>query len=57
MTTTTTENKEVCSITIAFPVESDEATMEVRNKVKEALKDYPDARIDFRIMNMGNKRV
>jgi len=57
MTTNTTENREVCSITIAFPVVSDEDSMKVKADVKEALKDHPDARIDFRIMNMGSKRV
>ena len=42
--------KDVCSITIMFPVESDDAAIEAKKLIGIAIADVPDARIDFRIM-------
>ncbi|KKN14571.1 hypothetical protein LCGC14_0994770 [marine sediment metagenome] len=50
MTTNTTESKQICSITVMFPVDSDDAAIAVKKKVGEALSDIEDSRIDFRIM-------
>jgi len=52
MTTNTTESKEVCSITIAFPVIDDDMAMEVKKKIKAMLADTPDVMIDFRIRGL-----
>ncbi len=41
--------KEVCSITLMFPVESDEQALDIKAKVKEITKDIKDVRCDFRI--------
>ncbi len=45
--------KQVCTITVAFPVESDDDAIAVKKKITDAVSNKPDARIDFRIMNMG----
>jgi len=44
--------KELCTLTIAFPVVSDDAAMEVKKKVTAILADNPDAVIDFRMRGM-----
>ena len=44
--------KQICTITVAFPPESDDAAIEVKKKIGEVTRDLPDARIDFRIMNI-----
>ncbi len=51
------EPKQICSINIAFPVESDEQAIEMKRKVELALAEVSDARFDFRIMKMGSPRV
>lgn len=43
---------EVCTIRIAFPVESDEQALACKKKVSEALSDIPDVGIHFSISNM-----
>ena len=53
----TEQAKEVCSITLIFPVLSDDEAMSVKKKIGEVVSDIPDARIDFRIANMGRPRV
>ena len=57
MTTNTTEKKQVCSITIAFPAESDDEAIAVKKKIADVVADLPEVRIDFRIMEMGKPRV
>ena len=47
-----TKPKQICTITVAFPVESDDVAIAVKKLIGEATKDLPDARVDFRIMNM-----
>jgi len=44
--------KEICSITVAFPVVSDDEAIDVKKKIGEVVKHIPDARVDFRIMSM-----
>ncbi len=50
---TPNEPKQICSITIAFPVTSDDDAIAVKKKIDEATADLNGVRIDFRIMNMG----
>jgi len=49
MTTPTTENKEVCTLTIAFPVTSDDEAIDVKKKIGALMSDKPDVMIDFRM--------
>jgi len=44
------QDKEVCSINIMFPVDSDEQAIDCKKKVKAALSDMPDAQVRFMIM-------
>lgn len=45
------EQKEICSIRIIFPVESDELALVIKSKIKDVLADNPDAQIQFSIMS------
>ena len=56
MTTNTTEKTEVCTITVAFPVGSDDEAIDVKKKIGEIVKEVADARVDFRIMSLGKPR-
>lgn len=47
---------EVCTITVAFPVGSDDEAIDVKKKIGDLVKDIPDARVDFRIMSLGKPR-
>ena len=44
--------KEICTLRIMFPVESDEQAIDYKKKIAEVLKDNPDAQIQFSIMGM-----
>jgi len=46
-------NKEVCSITLMFPVESDEQALVIKSKMKDLVKDIEGVRFDFRITAMS----
>ena len=39
--------KQVCSIRIMFPVDTDEQAIEYKKKIGEILADIPNARIEF----------
>jgi len=43
--------KQLCSIGIMFPVESDEQAIDYKKKVEAALADNPEARIQFSIIS------
>lgn len=43
-------DKEICSINIMFPVESDEVAIDCKKKVQEALSNMPDAQVRFMLM-------
>lgn len=45
--------KQLCTITVAFPVESDDQAIAYKRKIGLAMADHSEARIEFRIMNMG----
>ena len=43
------KEKEVCSIRIVFPVESDEQAFDYKKKIGEVFKDESDVQIQFGI--------
>jgi len=45
-------NKEVCSITVMFPVESDDQALAIKTKISELVKEIEGVRFDFRITAM-----
>lgn len=47
--------KEVCSITVVFPVDSDEQAIGCKKKIQEVVKDNPDAQIRFMMMPVTGK--
>ena len=49
--------KQVCTITVVFPSDSDEKAIIAKQKIGEAIGDMADARIDFRLTNLGRPRV
>lgn len=44
---------DLCTIRIAFPVESDEQAIELKKKLSAALGDVPQARLEFSIMTVN----
>ena len=47
--------KEVCTIRIMFPVDSDEQAIECKKKIRAALGDIPDVNMQFSMMDMPLK--
>lgn len=45
------DKKELCTIRIMFPVESDEQAIEYKRKIAAILSEIPDAQIQFSLMN------
>lgn len=44
-------NREVCSIRIMFPVESDDQAIDFKKKIAALLAEIPDAQIQFSLMS------
>ncbi|MBA7621474.1 hypothetical protein ES703_28836 [subsurface metagenome] len=44
-------NKELCTIRILFPVDSDEQAIGYKKKIAEILKVIPEAQIQFSLMS------
>ena len=44
------ESKELCTMRIMFPVESDDKAVQAKKQVTEALKDIEDVQIHFALM-------
>lgn len=44
-------NKEICTIRIMFPVESDEQAIEYKKKIGEVLGSIPESQIQFSLMS------
>lgn len=44
--------KEVCRITIIFPVDSDDQAIDIKKKIKEILAENPEALFNFNIGSM-----
>ena len=51
-----TPKKEICTIRIMFPVDSDAEAIEIKAKIKEVLGDKPDAQIQFGLMSGQSPR-
>jgi hypothetical protein len=51
------DNKQICTIKIAFPVVSDEQALNIKKAITEALKDIPDANTQFSLMNLPTGRL
>ncbi|MBA7680008.1 hypothetical protein ES703_88315 [subsurface metagenome] len=49
------DKKELCTIRIMFPVESDEKAIEYKKKINDILSDIPDAIIEFGIRTIPPK--
>ncbi len=50
--TETQPEQEICTMRIMFPVDSDEQAIACKKKIKAALSDIPDSRVEFSLMNM-----
>lgn len=46
----TTQPKEICTIRIGFPVDTDEKAIEYKRKIAEVLSPIPNVRIEFTLM-------
>jgi len=46
------DSKQVCSITVMFPVTSDEQALAIKTKIAELVKEIEGVRFDFRITVM-----
>jgi len=44
--------QEICTISIAFPVETDLQAIEYKKKIGDVLADIPKARIEFSLMTV-----
>lgn len=55
------ENKQLCNVTVVFPVGSDDEAIAVKKTIAAAVAEIKEARIDFRIVSipdggpLGNK--
>ncbi len=52
---TITEPKQICTVNIMFPVESDDQAIAVKKKIAELLSDMPLVRIDFNLVSVPRK--
>lgn len=48
------QQKQVCSIRIMFPVDTDEQAIGYKKKIGDVLADIPQARIEFSLMSVPN---
>lgn len=46
------DKKEVCTMQIMFPIDSDEKAIECKKKIEEVLSDNPDAEVRFSISKL-----
>lgn len=44
--------QELCTISIAFPVDTDEQAIEYKKKISDVLANIPQARIEFSLMTV-----
>lgn len=49
-------NKEICSIRIMFPVNTDEQAIDIKKKVNALLAGIPDAHTNFSIGSIPNQQ-
>lgn len=48
---------QICTITLVFPVDTDDEAIALKKKIDIAVSETPKVRVDFRIMNMGRPGV
>ncbi len=46
--------KEICRMTLTFPVDSDEQAINIKKKIAGVLTELSDAQINFSLMNLPN---
>lgn len=51
-----TQPKQVCTIQIGFPVETDEQAIDYKKKIGEVLADIPQVRIEFSLMTLPPRK-
>ena len=51
----TIEMQEICTIQIAFPVDTDEQAISYKKKISDVLADIPQARIEFALTPMPKR--
>ncbi|GAI67948.1 unnamed protein product [marine sediment metagenome] len=51
-----TKPKEICSIRIAFPIDSDEQAIEYKKKIGDVLSPISNVQIQFSIMSVPTRR-
>lgn len=51
----TIDMQDICTIQIAFAVESDEQAIQYKRKISDVLADIPNARIEFSLMPMPKR--
>ncbi|GAI98584.1 unnamed protein product [marine sediment metagenome] len=49
------DKKELCTIRIIFPVESDEKAIEYKKKIADLLAEIPDAQIQFGLSSVPTR--
>jgi len=49
------EKKELCTIRIMFPADTDDEAVNIKKKIAEILKDKPDTTIQFGLSTMPTK--
>ena len=47
--------KDICRITLTFPVDSDEQAINIKKKIGGVLSELQDAQINFSLMNLPTK--
>ncbi|MBA7652688.1 hypothetical protein ES703_60527 [subsurface metagenome] len=45
-------DKQICTLRIMFPVDTDEQAIEYKKKITAVLAEIPEASIEFRLMTM-----
>lgn len=49
------KKKELCTIRIMFPVDSDEKAIEYKKKIEQVLSEIPDAQIQFALSSVPTR--
>lgn len=49
------KQKEICRMTLTFPVDTDEQAIDIKKKVGAVLSELQDAQINFSLMNLPTK--
>ncbi len=52
MEPTTNDDRQVCSLSVMFPITTDEEAIAIKAKIAEVLVGIPESRIEFRLTTM-----